>query len=51
MIGLIAIAAVVAGPKRVEPLVDAFMEDPAVGTFVLIMILLIVLVVVRVMRH
>lgn len=51
LISLLVVAAVVAGPKRIEPLVDEFMEDPAVGTFVVIMILLVVLVVVRVLTR
>jgi hypothetical protein len=49
LVGLLVIAAIVAGPKRIEPLVDEFMHDPAVGTFVLVLILLVVLVVIRVM--
>lgn len=49
--GFILIAAIVAGPKRVEPLVDEFMHDPAVGTFVLIMILLVALLVIRVVTR
>ena len=49
LVGLLVVAAVVAGPKRIEPLVDEFMHDPAVGTFVVVMILLVVLFVIRVM--
>ena len=49
LVGLLVVAAVVAGPKRIEPLVDEFMHDPAVGTFAVVMILLVVLFVIRVM--
>lgn len=51
LVGLLVIAAVVAGPKRIEPLVDEFMHDPAVGTFVVIMIVLVILIVARVMMR
>lgn len=51
MVGLLVIGAIVAGPKRIEPLVDEFMHDPAVGTFVLILILIVVLVVMRVVTQ
>jgi hypothetical protein len=51
LMGLLVVAAIVAGPKRIEPLVDEFMHDPAVGTFVVILILIIVLVVARVVMR
>jgi hypothetical protein len=51
LVGLLVIAAIVAGPKRIEPLVDEFMHDPAVGTFVVILILIVILVVARVVMR
>lgn len=51
MIVLIVVAAVVVGPKRLEPLWDTAVHDPVLGIAILIVFLLIAMFVIRILRH